>query len=412
MSRPVALSIAVLAALAVVLPMILGGPDPRVAEIDARALFGDDLLDTTASYAAVKYGFWAVATLLRWATLAGLVVLGGGYAFVHVASRISTRPVVVTFLTMALLLTTLTLVALPLSYASGFQIEQAFGMSTQSRGAWFLDLLRSRAFWIAIYGFGAVGFLACLRRWQRRGWAVAAGGVAVVAVIGTAAAPLIIDPLFHDFTPLADRELEAEIVAIGERAGIDIQQVLVMDASRRTRRLNAYVTGLGATRRVVLYDNLVAAAPREELLLVVAHEIGHQRAGHVRIGLLWTVPALILATWALAWLAGWQARRDPQLEGPGDPRGLPLLWLALSVGLFLASPASSTISRSMEADADWVSLELTRDPDTFIAAKSRLAETNLSWVDPPGWVVRWFYSHPPLRERLGMAEYWRERSAD
>jgi STE24 endopeptidase len=397
---------------AIVFALFMGRSDPRVLPIEQGTQFTSDFGETSSLYSGVKYAFWATATVLRWGTLVGLMVLGGGRILTALAARVSSRLSVTALIVMAVLLAVLALVTLPLSYASGYRIEHAFGLSTQTRSAWLLDYVRVRGFWILVYSAAAAGFLTTIRRWPRRGWLVAAGAGMLIAVFGTIAAPRIIDPLFHDFTPLADQELEREIVAVGENAGIDIQRVRVMDASRRTRRMNAYVTGIGATRQVVLYDNLVANAPREELLLVVAHEIGHQRARHVTRGLMATLPGIVLGVWALTVLAGWRARRDPTLDGPADPAGLPLLWLAVSVALFLSSPVSATISRRMEAEADWISLELTRDPDTFVAAERRLAETNLSWITPPEWIVRWFYSHPPVLNRIGMAEYWRAVHGD
>ena len=239
---------------------------------------------------------------------------------------------------------------------------------------------------------------------------MAAAGVGwLLAVAGLFLAPRVIDPLFHNFTPLEDQELAREIRALGARAGIDIGRVVVMDASRRTNRLNAYVTGLGATHQVVLYDNLLEDAPRPEVLAVVAHEIGHTAAHHLRKGLLWSIPLIAVGAWALSALARIQAR-EQGLEGPGDPAGLPLLWLALSLGLFLVAPGLNSIQRTMESEADWASLELTRDPRTYVATADRLTRANLMPVDPPRWIVFWLYTHPPILDRLGMARHWGDRN--
>jgi len=194
---------------------------------------------------------------------------------------------------------------------------------------------------------------------------------------------------------------------MGERAGVDIGRIRVMDASRRTRRMNAYVTGFGATRQVVLYDTLLEGAPREEVLQVVAHEIAHAARNHVERGLLLTLPWIVLGIAALAALARWRARRTG--TSPGDPASTPLLWLVVSVGLFLSSPASSALSRAMEAEADWIALGLTHDPDTFVELRRRVVRTNLAPVEPPGWTVFWFSSHPPVLDRIGMAGVWREQ---
>lgn len=408
LGRPL-LAVAAAGLVAAFLGLALAREDPRVLAVQPGAHFDADFRALAASYAGLKYAYWAAATLLDWGALAAGIALGGGLTIAIRARRLAGgRAWLTAFFATATLLAALALIGLPLAYASGYRAEHAFGLSTQSSAEWLIDWLRVQGFWLVVYSAIAAGFLACLRRWPRNGWLAAAAGGITIAVVGTFLAPRVIDPLFHDFTPLSDRALEREIVALGERAGLDIGRVVVMDASRRTRRLNAYVTGLGATRQVVLYDNLLAEAPRDELLLVVAHEIGHAAEGHVRQGLLWALPGIVLGAGGLAALARWRARRDPRLAGAGDPAGLPLLWLATSILLFLSSPLSSGLSRGMEAEADWISLELTEDPATFIAVAERLSRTNLSPITPPGWIVRWLYSHPPVLDRIGMALYWRE----
>ncbi|MGH7571482.1 MAG: M48 family metallopeptidase [Gemmatimonadota bacterium] len=398
-----------LVAAAAGIAIALGGSDPRVLPVDPASAFDPAHRRLAAEYAAIKYSFWAAGTALRWGFLAGLLLLAGGVPLSRLGRRIAGgRLLLSAFFTAVLLLLVLLVVALPTAWASGFVTEHRFGLSTRSAGGWLFDTVRRQGFWIVVYGLAAAGFLGCLRRWPRGGWMVAAAGGTLLAVAGTTLAPVLIDPIFEDFRPLDDPGLERQIVAMGERAGLEIERVRVVDASRRTRRMNAYVTGLGATRQVVLYDNLLERAPRDELLLVVAHELGHAGERHVRKGLLWAIPGIFAGAWLLAGVARWQARRDPSLAGPGDPARLPLLWLAVSVLLFLASPIEGTISRRMEAQADWIALDLSRDPDTFVEVTRRLARANLSPVTPPGWIVRWFYTHPPVLERLGMAEFWRE----
>lgn len=399
--------------IAVVSALLLGGPDPRVLPLEPAAWFHSGFRRLSAEYAETKYSLWAAGTILRWGALAGLIALGAGPVLAGLGRRLGPgRTLLSAFSAAFLLLAALVVVSFPLNLASGFHIEHLYGLSTQSFTGWLLDTARRLGFWMAVYAAAAAGFLACLRRWHRRGWLVAALGGTLVAVAGATLAPVVIDPLFADFTPLADRALEAEIVAMGAKAGLEVDRVRVVDASRRTRRLNAYVTGLGVTRQVVLYDNLLERAPRDELLLVVAHELGHAAEHHVREGLLWAIPGIVFSAWLLAGIARWRADRDARLAGPGDPAGLPLLWLAVTLLLFVSSPIESAVSRRMEARADWLALELTRDPDTFVAVERRLARTNLAPITPPGWIVAWFSSHPPVLERIGMAEYWRRESGD
>lgn len=398
------------ALVAVGIGLVLGPGRARVLPVDPTAHFDVDERAVAAAYAGRKYALWATATLLRWGALAGVVALGGGVAIAGFARRLARGRVVPTaFLTGAMLLAALAVATLPVAYASGHATERAFGLSNQDALGWLADWGKRQAFWIPVYAALLAGFLWAIDRWPRRGWAVAAGGGILVAVVATFLAPRVIDPLFHDFRPLEDGPLRADIERLGRRAGIDVERVLVMDASRRTNRLNAYVTGLGSTRQVVLWDTLLEAAPPEEARLVVAHEIAHAAEGHVPRGLMWSIPGIVLGAWGLAALARSRAARDPVLGGPADPAGIPLLWLAISVTLFLTSPAASAVSRSMEADADWISLELTRDPDTFVRVEERLARSNLAPITPPRWLVFWLGSHPPVLDRIGMAEAWRAR---
>ncbi|MGH7589349.1 MAG: M48 family metallopeptidase [Gemmatimonadota bacterium] len=399
--------------IAVVVALLAGGPDPRVLPLEPAAWFDPGFRRLSAEYAETKYALWAAATILRWGVLVGLIAIGAGPVLAGLGRRLGRGRVLPSaFFAAFLLLAALALAVFPLNLASGFQVEHLYGLSTQSITGWLLDTARRQGFWIAVYAAAAAGFLGCLRRWPRRAWLVAALGGILVAVAGATLAPVVIDPLFADFTPLADRGLEAEIVAMGARAGIEVDRVRVVDASRRTRRLNAYVTGLGRTRQVVLYDNLLERAPRDELLLVVAHELGHAAEHHVRKGLLWATPGIVFGAWLLAGIARWRAGRDARLTCPGDPAGLPLLWLAVTLLLFVSSPIESALSRRMEARADWLALELTRDPDTFVAVERRLSRTNLAPITPPGWIVAWFSSHPPVLERIGMAEHWKRESGD
>lgn len=394
-------------ALAIAVGLVAGRRDARVEPVEPGAHFDPGHREVAAAYAARKYSYWASASILRWGTLAGIVALGGGFALASAARRIARgRRLPTAFLTGVLLLVTLAVVNLPIAWSSGYATERAYGLSNQDALGWVADWSKRQAFWIPVYAALLAGFVLAIDRWPRRGWIVAAGGGVAVAIAGTFLAPRLIDPLFHDFRPLEEGSLRDEIEAIGRHAGLEVERVLVMDASRRTNRLNAYVTGLGATRQVVLWDTLLERAPRDEVLLIVAHEIGHAAERHVPKGLLWSLPAIVLGAFGLQALARHQARHDPALVGPGDPAGLPLLWLAVSMALFLTSPAVSAISRRMEAEADWISLELTRDPQTFERVEERVARANLSPVTPPGWLVFWLWSHPPVLDRIGMARHW------
>jgi STE24 endopeptidase len=218
--------------------------------------------------------------------------------------------------------------------------------------------------------------------------------------------PVLIAPLFNTFTPLADGELRRRVLAVSARAGLDVSEVLVTDASRRSKAGNAYVAGLGRTRRVVLFDTILDWPP-EQVEQVVAHELGHWRHAHLRR----KIPVLVGAQ-LLMFLVTWAALRwEPLLDvagvgSAGDPASLPLFLAVFPLGFVAVGLLASWLSRVDERQADLHALGVLRDPGAFAALFRRLAETNKADVDPNRW-KRLNASHPPIAERLAMAEAWR-----
>ena len=203
-------------------------------------------------------------------------------------------------------------------------------------------------------------------------------------------APVVLEPVFNRFRPLEDAELSASLRALAERAGVPVSDVLVADASRRTRKHNAYVSGIGSTCRVVVFDTLLRDAERAELETVVAHELGHRRHRDVAKG---TVLAMAGAVAAV--LVAWPL--DP------TPRRIPLLLLAWGLLELATLPFSAACSRRLERRADRFALELTRDAAAFRSAFVRLAKANLSDLDPPRLVYALLFTHPTPPERLAAA---------
>ena len=210
----------------------------------------------------------------------------------------------------------------------------------------------------------------------------------------------MLDPLFNKFTPLARGELRADVLALARKAGVEVGQVYEMDASRRTTAANAYVTGLGRTKRVVLYDTLVEDFPPGETELVVAHELGHVHHHDVRNGLIWVALVAPFGVWAVAVLSEGLAPRGGAL----GPRAVPAVALALAIVVPAITMVSNQLSRDVEARADAFSLELTGDPDDFIAFERRIAIQNVSDPDPPALARFLLGTHPSTIERIGMAE--------
>jgi STE24 endopeptidase len=270
-----------------------------------------------------------------------------------------------------------------------------------------LDRAKGFAVGAALASLAVLAFVALARALPHAWPAIAAPGAALLVLTLGFAAPVVLEPLFSRFTPLADSVLAGDLRALAEHAGVPVSDVLVADASRRTRRENAYVSGLGATRRVVLFDNLVAAGEPREIRLVVAHELGHRRARHVERGTLLAMggaAAVVLVLWGLL---SWPALLESiGASGPGDPRAAAFLILLGSVLELVALPLGATLSRRWERQADLSSLELTRDPEAFESAHRRLARANLADLDPPRAVYALLFSHPTPPQRIVAARAW------
>jgi STE24 endopeptidase len=311
------------------------------------------------------------------------------------------------FLFPMLVLGALTLLRLPLSFWRGHVRERRWGFSTQSAGGWLLDRAKGFAVAAVLSAVAVLAFVALARALLGAWPAAAAPGAALFVLALGFAGPIVLEPLFNRFRPLGDPALAGKLHALAERAGVPVRDVLVADASRRTRRENAYVSGLGGTRRIVLFDNLLDASEPRQTRLVVAHELGHRRARHVERGTLLAMAgaaAVVLVLWGLL---SWPALLDAiGASGPGDPRVAPFLFLAVSVFELIALPLGAALSRRWEREADRSSLELTRDPEAFESAHRRLARANLADLEPPRAVYALLFSHPTPPERIAAARAW------
>ena len=358
------------------------------------------------AYMDGRYWLFAAGTILRLGLLLALVLTPLSATLRNAAVRIvPAHPAVAVALYIAFLVTLSELCLLPLGYYSGFVREHAFGVSTQSLGGWLLDrgkgLLLS---WVLLIPAGSLLALLWRRypgRWVLPAWIL--GSMLLVVVV--ALAPVVVDPLFNTVKPLQNPALRQRVLALAARAGLPVQQVYEIDASRRTRKGNAYFTGLGGTKRIVLYDTLIADNDPAAVELVLAHEMGHWKHAHIWKGLGLSVLAIGAALWCGARVLEWAAaRRLFLLTGVADIAGLPLFLLVLFALSLLTLPVQSGVSRYFERQADYESLQLSRDPAAFIRSEVNLARSNLADLNPPRPLVWLLYSHPPTAERIGMAE--------
>jgi Zn-dependent protease with chaperone function len=285
----------------------------------------------------------------------------------------------------------------PLACWRGWWRERRWAFSTQGVGGWLGDRGKGLAVSVVL-GAGAWAAAVALARELPGWWALPAGAALALAVLLLSfVAPVVLEPLFNRFRPLEDETLAASLRRLSQSAGVPVREVLVADASRRTTKVNAYVSGIGRTRRVVVFDTLLEAADPGAVEVVVAHELGHRRDGHVAKLTLLGMAGAALAV-ALLWaVLGTRV---------ADPRTLPeALLLLLALELMALAPGAA-LSRRFERAADRCSLELTGQPAAFARAHLELARRNLSDLEPPRVVYLLLFSHPTAAERLAFGEAW------
>lgn len=293
---------------------------------------------------------------------------------------------------------------LPLNCYSGFVLPHRYGQSNQTLGGWIKDLLLGWAL-SAVIGLPVLEGVYWLLRATGQGWWLwAALGYIAFAVVLSNLAPILIMPLFNKFVPLGDEhaELVARLKALAERAGTKVSGVFRFDMSKRTKAANAALTGLGNTRRIILGDTLLNEFTTDEVETVIAHELGHHVHRDIPLflafgsglGLLGLYLASLVLTWGIGVFG---------FTGPADIAALPLLALTLGIFSLVLTPLNNALSRWRERLADRYALEATRKPQAFADAMTRLANQNLAEVDPEPWVVFFFYSHPPIGERVAVA---------
>jgi STE24 endopeptidase len=282
----------------------------------------------------------------------------------------------------------------------------AVGLDTQNWGGWAGDVAKASAIQTAFAAGAGAAVVAVTRRYPRGWWAPAAAGSVALGAGLAALAPVVLDPIFNDFEPLPEGETRSDVLALARDAGVRVGEVYSVDASRRTTAANAYVTGLGPTKRVVLFDTLLDRYSRDEIRLVVAHELGHVRHRDVPRGVLYAAmvaPAVALAVQRLS------GALSPER---GTPAALPALALA---GSLLSAPmgiSANRLSRAVERRADHFSLELAGAPEAFVSFERTAALQNVADLDPPRWVSRLLASHPPTAERIGAAVAYAQAHPD
>jgi STE24 endopeptidase len=355
--------------------------------------FDRSFLVQAANYQHTNILIFIIKQFIVWGFLIGVAFYF--WKHIRVAPKLS-LPLVAGYVAVIFIL--IYLLTLPLEYYQGFILEHRFGFSVQSPGSWFLDYVKNKTISLAISVFIFTGLFALMRYFPTRWWWLGGITFTVFLVITTYFYPLVIDPLFYKFEPLKNKEMTTSILQMAEKAGIKIDEVLVANASARTRKVNAYFTGLGKTKRIVLYDNLLSQFPPKETLAVVAHEMGHWNHSHLIKGTFLGIFGVFLALFLLKLILG-----GMQLELKADYRTIILVILFFSLFSFVSLPFQNAISRFWEKEADLEAMRLTEDPLTHITLKQNLALANLAEVDPHPFVKYIIYTHPSTMDRIKLA---------
>lgn len=309
------------------------------------------------------------------------------------------RPLMAGTVAGAALSVVVTLAPLPLAAVARSRALDV-GLVTQSWAGWAGDLAKATVIGAVLSGAGAALLLGLIRRFPRTWWAPGSVLAAGIGAVFLYAGPVVLDPLFNAYKPLPAGPVRSDVLALARESGVKVGQVYEVDASRRTTAANAYVTGLGPTKRVVLYDTLLRRFSRDETRLVVAHELGHVHYDDLPRGLLYLALIAPTALFAAGQLTD---RLTPGRTAPGAPAMLPAAALSLALVSAGVGVISNQLSRRVEARADTYSLRLTDRPGSFISSERRLAVQNLAEPDPPAWQTALLGTHPPTLARIGAA---------
>jgi STE24 endopeptidase len=361
------------------------------AAVDVRSYFSDEEIARGARFARPQLALALARTGIELGTLAALVRRRP-----QLLSRLSAQPVLGGAAAGAGLATALSLPPLPLAAIARRRAIKV-GLATQSWRGWGADLAKGAGIASVFAAAGGAGAVSATRRYPRGWWAPAGAGSVLFGTLVAALAPVVLDPIFNDFTPLPEGQTRADVLELSRAAGVRVREVYSVDASKRTTAANAYVTGLGPTKRVVLFDTLLDRYSRDEVRLVVAHELAHVRHRDVPRGVLYAAivaPAAALAVQRLSWALSVER---------GTPAALPALALSAAFVTMPLGISSNRLSRAIERRADTFALRLAGSPDAFVSFERAIALQNVADIEPPRWVSSVLATHPSTAERIGAA---------
>ena len=373
-----------------------GSAPPAVAAIMDAPTYAQSV-----AYTLEKSRFGALSEIYDTLVLA-LVLFGGvlPLLYVHVAAWGAPGAVWDDALFILITGVLLSIPALPFEWWAQFRLEAKFGFNKSTPGLWVSDKIKGLGLMLAL-GFPLLWALLSLVGWVGQTWWLWGFGLVFgFQLLMLILYPKLILPLFNKLTPLPEGELRTRLLALGDRTGFRAAAIYVMDGSKRSGHSNAFFTGFGRFRRIVLFDTLIAQLSAEELEAVLAHEIGHYRRGHIPKMIALSAGSMFVAFASIAWLA-----RSPWFNltfgFPAGELAPAFLLFGLLSGLitFWFSPVMNLLSRKHEYEADAFARDAMGQVEPMIGALRKLAQKNLTNLTPHPWFSAFYYSHPTLVER-------------
>ncbi|MGE6260975.1 M48 family metallopeptidase [Heyndrickxia sporothermodurans] len=374
--------------------------------VDPATFLNSRELMLSEEYSKIRNLLFFISTPYEWLFYFLILIFGISKGFEKWAKTTSRYHLLQTGIYLFLLSILSFVVTFPLSYIS-YRFSKTYNISNQTFTFWMKDEVID--FWVNfIEMYIIVAVLYWLMKHFKKRWWLPAWLLSIPFMIFMMfIQPVVIDPLYNDFYPLKNKELETKILALADKANIPAEHVYEVNMSEKTNSLNAYVTGIGSNARIVLWDTTLERLNQKEILFIMAHEMGHYVEKHIYFGIAGYIILTGIGLWITARMMNWIVEKkgeDLKVTGVSNLSSLPLFLLITSMLLFAISPITNWISRYEEMRADRYGMEMTHDKKAAVQTFQDLTKSGLSQVDPPFLVKIFRYDHPTMLERIMMVE--------
>jgi Zn-dependent protease with chaperone function len=293
----------------------------------------------------------------------------------------------------------------------GFRLEHQYHLSNQKLRSWLRDELKGLLVTLVLATIVVELLYLVIRHYTQHWWLIAWAAFLGLFVLLAQLAPVVLFPIFYKFEPLENEELKRRLISLSERAGTRVRGVYKWHLSEKSKKANAALTGLGATRRIILADTLLDHYSDDEIEAVLAHELGHHVHKHILKAMLVQAGITLFGFWLANEVLRYAVERRDMFAGMADFANLPLLVLVSTVLSFLLMPAMNAYSRFNERQADRYCFQSVASVEPFISSMNKLAEQNLAEKTPAGWIEWLFHSHPAISRRVAAAQDWAKAHA-